>query len=206
MWLAGMLTVWHAFPDAGCGFPWWMKPVDGCWIRIWCNGYAQKLLWIFFHLGHFIDFLELWTAIFGKNPKKRIFSHLHCYLCYGEVITLESGCWRHRETTGMAQSTPRCALGDFSNSGNPRNGGQPLKAIKNFSKWYVFTCSTLSDIFAKFGSDTCCGLRISTVKLLLKLQNAIFFGAFGGCRTIKWTNFFCEDKVRFLWNFTRWLI
>ena len=118
-----------------CGFPWWMKPVDGCWIRIWCNGYAQKLLlWIFLHLGHFIDFLELWTAIFGKNPKKRIFSHLHCYLCYGEVITLESGFWRHRETTGMAQSTLRCALGDFSNSGNPRKWGWTPESQQKFFK------------------------------------------------------------------------
>ena len=125
---ADMLDSWNAVACSngdclawfGCGFPWWMKPVDGCWIRIWCNGYAQKLLWIFFHLGHFIDFLELWTAIFGKHHKKASFQPFTLLFVLRWGWTLESGCWGHRETTGMAQSTLQCALGDFLNPGNPR--------------------------------------------------------------------------------------
>ena len=66
-----------------------------------------------------------------------------------------------------------CVRGFFKFGESPKMGST-LKAIKNFSKWYVFTWSTLSDIFAKFGSDTCCGLRISTVKLLLKLKTRFF--------------------------------
>ena len=44
----------------------------------------------------------------AKTQKKRIFSHLHCYLCYGEVITLSQAA----EDMGkrLARRSPPCSV------------------------------------------------------------------------------------------------
>ena len=127
-----MLECW-LLACLGCSFPWWMKPVDGCWIRIWCNGYAQKLLWIFFRLGYFIDFLEFWTAIFGKNPKKANFQPFTLLF----VLRLGYNSWvRLLRTWGndWHGAVPRavCVKGFFKFGESPKMGVDPWKPSKNF--------------------------------------------------------------------------
>ena len=149
--LAGMLACSNA-GSLACCYRWAAaSPDDGCWFRIDAMVTPKNFCGHCFTTSDIL--LLFWNyeqRFLKKKINKRIFGDLHCVLCYGEVITLskawekpkkanfrpftlcfvlrwgynsESGCWRHRETTDMAQSTLQFALRDFSNSRNPRKWG-----------------------------------------------------------------------------------